>query len=191
MRGRTERVIYDNYDIYNKYREDALEWFKEIDNREPTENEIESYCRDLDYDAWQTGKDELRKFFQDGNLWLLTGTMRLWDGDSQFNFVFQTFDEMLNRVGKDCDYFKFWDENGHFFIKCSHHDGTNYGEIKYITPKGKRLIENWGSTYSKRYDFSARELYERIYKRYSTLPNYANKIYGCRKIEYENVDNGE
>ncbi len=182
MRGRTERVIYNNYDIYNKYREDALEWFKEIDNREPTENEIESYCRDLDYDAWQTGKDELRKFFQDGDLWLLTGTMRLWDGDSQFNFVFQTFDEMLNRVGKDCDYFKFWDENGHFFIKCSHHDGTNYGEIKYITPKGKRLIENWGSTYSKRYDFSARELYERIYKRYSTLPNYANKIYGCPHI---------
>ena len=132
-----------------------------------------------------------RKFFQDGDLWLLTGTMRLWDGDSQFNFVFQTFDEMLNRVGKDCDYFKFWDENGHFFIKCSHHDGTNYGEIKYITPKGKRLIENWGSTYSKRYDFSARELYERIYKRYSTLPNYANKIYGCQKIEYKNVDKGE
>lgn len=192
MRERTERVIYDNYDIYDTYREDAIEWFKELNNnREPTENEIESYCRDLDYDAWQTGKDELRKFFQDGDLWLLTGTMRLWDGDSQFNFVFQTFDEMLNRVGKDCDYFKFWDENGHFFIKCSHHDGTNYGEIKYITPKGKRLIENWGSTYSKRYDFSARELYERIYKRYSTFPNYANKIYGCQKIEYKNVDKGE
>lgn len=188
MRERTERVIYDNYDIYDTYREDAIEWFKELNNnREPTESEIESYCRDLDYDAWQTRKDELRKFFQDGDLWLLTGTMRLWDGDSQFNFVFQTFDEMLNRVGKDCDYFKFWDENGHFFIKCSHHDGTNYGEIKYITLKGERLIENWGSTYSKRYDFSARELYERIYRRYSTLPNYANKIYECRKIEYKNV----
>lgn len=65
MRERTERVIYDNYDIYDTYREDAIEWFKELNNNcEPTENEIESYCRDLDYDAWQTGKDELRKFFQ-------------------------------------------------------------------------------------------------------------------------------
>ena len=192
MRERTERIIYDNYDIYNRYREDAIEWFKEFNNNcEPTENEIDSCCRDLDADEWQMEKDRLRKFFQNGDLWLLTGTIRLWDGDFQHNFVFQTFDEMLNRVGRDCDYFRFWDENGHFFIKCSHHDGTNYAEIKHITPEGKRLIENWGSTHSKRYDFVARELYERIYRRYSTLPNYANEIYGCKKIEYKNDKKGK
>lgn len=82
MRERTKRIIYDNYDIYNRYREDAIEWFKKFNNNcEPTENEIDSYCRDLDADEWQMTKDRLRKFFQNGDLWLLTGTIRLWDGD--------------------------------------------------------------------------------------------------------------
>lgn len=53
MRERTERIIYDNYDIYSRYREDAIEWFKKFNNNcEPTENEIDSYCRDLDADEW-------------------------------------------------------------------------------------------------------------------------------------------
>ena len=185
MKKRVERVIYDNYDIYNTYKEDAIDWFKDTNGCEPTESEIDFYCRVSDDDTWQIEKDNLQKFFQNGDLWLLTGTVERWNGNFPGGFVFKTFDEMLNKVGKDCDYFKFWDENGHFFLKCSHHDGTNYAEIKRVTPKGKQLIENWKSNNSKRYAFSERELHERIYKRYSTLPNYANEVYGCQKIEYK------
>lgn len=63
---------------------------------------------------------------------------------------------MFYKAMTDCDYFRIYDENGHMYLTCSHHDGTNHFEIKIVTEKG-----------------------------YTVLPRFAEKIYGCKAREYE------
>ena len=42
-----------------------------------------------------------------------------------------------------CDYIKIWMENGHFYVKGSHHDGTDEVEVKEITDRGNDYYDNW------------------------------------------------
>ena len=76
--------------------------------------------------------------------------------------------------------------NGHFFLQCSHHDGTNLYEIKKVTEKGISYYENWGSSIFSSDQRTEQEILTRIMNRYSTLPHYVHIMYGCPKVEFEN-----
>lgn len=90
----------------------------------------EIYNQD-EYD-WIGIKDDLERFFNGESTWILQGTCECWDGNHKAGMIFEDFEEMLNKAAKDCDCIHLYDKNGHLYLKCSHHDGTNYYEIKKL-----------------------------------------------------------
>ena len=189
MKKNRERVIYDNYDIWENFHEDAKEaLMDEEPGKEPSDNEIWDLCYQYDDTYYEYEKDMLDNFFNNGSTWLLVGKCGSWDGTFAGGFAFKTYSEMISKVAKDCDYIKLWDENGLFCGKCSHHDGTNTFEIKKLTKAGERLLDNWSYAYNnKRYNYSEEELHKKLWNNYSILPNFAHETYGCKKKEYEEI----
>lgn len=184
MRVPEKRTIYDNYDLWNQYEADAREYLEGNGNTDPSESEIWDEVYTMDEENWADEKEQLEKFFNDGSTWLLTGVIELWRGKYPGGFLFHTFEEMWTKATKDCDYFHLYDENGHFYIKCSHHDGTNFYEIKRLTKKGEIYYDNWN--YGTRPDTrTEQQVHKKLMECYSTLPHYANKVWGCPKVSYE------
>lgn len=107
---------------------------------------------------------------------LLRGSVGRWDGVSKGGYFVDKFDD-LYKCWEDCDYIKIYDENGHLYIYCSHHDGNNSYEIKALTEKGAEFRNNHG------YDYNDRALHDKLWNNdlYTELPYFAHKIYGCEK----------
>ena len=146
-----ERVIYDNYD------------FDEM-------NDV----------YWEDEREILNRFFDGSKQYLIRGYMGRWDGTHAAGHVFDDFDEMFYQAARDCDYWKIWDENGHLYFKCSHHDGTNLFEIKRLTQKGADFLEKWENNFG---DFrTTKEAHGIIWNSnfFSGLPYYARAVYGCK-----------
>ena len=68
---------------------------------------------------------------------------------------------------------KFYDKDGHFYIRGYHHDGSDFYEMKKLTKKGYELANN-------NYFAHDRELHTTIMKfnLFSTLPRIAERLYG-------------
>lgn len=137
---KTNYVFYDNYNLDELEEEARYNLAEMKENDDPSESEIwdEIYILD-DFnreDAWA----ELDDIFN-GN-YLAIGTCGRWDGTYDGGFVFKTFKELMSRF-EDCVYFKIWIENNHFYVKGSHHDGTDTVEVKEITERGFQYYENW------------------------------------------------
>ena len=182
-----ERVIYDNYDLWNKYPDETIieEFIKNGYKDEITEEMIIRKRYDYDDKEWGLKEKSLKRFFSNYlGKWIMTGSCGLWDGKHPAGTVFDTFDDFFYKAIKDCAYWKFWDENGHLYFQCSHHDGTNFFEIKQITERGERYLENWeyGSWDDNR---TERDIHDRIMKVYSRPPRFAEKVYGRKRFEYK------
>lgn len=175
------RTIYNNYDLWEDYAESAKEMCEE-NGIEPTENNIWEEIYFQDSLAWDDEKGRMEEFFDDGSTWLLVGTIETWRGNLDGGFLFTSFKEMWNKATKNCEYFHIFDKNGHFYIECSHHDGTNFYEIKRLTEKGVEYFDNWNYGTDSR---TERYVHNKLMEKYSTLPHFANKYYGCPKVEYE------
>lgn len=181
-----ERVIFSNY--YSSELYDECEQYlrdESEDDEEPSDNAIwEEYNFIMETD-WENESEQLKQFFLDESEdWLCIGAVSRWNGIYHGGFVFKTFEEMFRKATEDCDYWKFYDENGHLYLTCSHHDGTCCFEIKKLKPQGRQYLENWeyGSWSDKR---TQSDVYKQLTERYSTLPNYAHKKWGCPRVEYE------
>ena len=177
-----ERVIYNNYDL-EKYFEDAKEYLiDEYDNEDPTENEIWDEIYRMDELDRDDVFDELKDIFSNGKF-IAIGTCGLWTGNYAGGFVFNDFDEMCSYFS-GCDYFKFWDENGHLFVKASHHDGTHYVEVKQLTEKGIKYLENWEYSDDKR---TKQYVYEKLFNdsHYTRLLHVAHRLWESPKRAYE------
>jgi hypothetical protein len=103
---------------------------------------------------------------------MLRGTVQRWNGNREAGYVFNDFDEMFYKAVADCDYIKIWDENGHFYIKCSHHDGTNIYEIKRINYKAYDFIDKW--SYNWNDNRTEEEIHDIVWNSnfLSSLPHY-------------------
>lgn len=185
MREPVVRTIYDNYNLWNDSNvKEAKEVLLERDgNENPSDNDIWDELNDEDNINWKEEKYELLKFFDDGSTWILRGTNGRWDGSHEAGTIFTDFMEMFNKAMKDCDYVKLYDENGHFYFQCSHHDGTNCYEIKKLIENGIKYLENWEYDWNDKR--SERYIHDQIMKRYSVLPHFAHKVYGCPKVQWE------
>lgn len=151
--------IFNNYDI-----ESYLEVAKEnlIDNDEEiTENNLYQEAAYIEQDDFETAMDELKGFFKNSPV-LCIGTTERWYGKKTGCSPFDNFEHMWDAMTKDCEYFHIYDENGHLYIQCSHHDGTNLYEIKKLLPKAK----------------NARNI-ESVIRNYTRLPYFAKLVYGC------------
>lgn len=184
MREAVERVIYDNYDVWENYADSAKEFlFETNENENPSEEDLWDIVNMMAEDAWDEEKERLENFFNDGSTWLITGMVGTWHGNKSAGSTFSTFKEMWYKATHNCEHVKLFDKNSHLCLTCSHHDGTNYFEIKRLTECGKKYLERWESGYQ---NIGLKELYEKLEtKGYSVLPNYAHQVFGCSKVEYK------
>ena len=173
-----ERVLFDNY---NGYEEAAREWLaEEFDIDDISDTDVWQRAEFIEEQEWDEFDFEMRRFMDARESFIAIGTCGRWDGNFEGGFLFTSWDEFKSKAFKDCNYFKVWDEGGHLYVRCSHHDGTNQLEIKEITEKGKTRADNWSYDYSKRNNFPEYELHKRLFtnNNYSRLPRYADAVYG-------------
>ena len=183
------RTIYNNYSLWETYPDeevkDMLSDYYEED--EITEERIWNYRYAQDSVDWESVEYELKQFFlNNGNKWMIFGSVGRWDGVYKAGTLFDTFEDFFYKATEDCDYIHFYDENGHLYLTCSHHDGTCHYEIKEVTDKGIEYLENWeyGSWDDKR---TEQYIHTQIFNRYSRLPRFAERVYGAKRVEYQPV----
>lgn len=183
-----ERTIYNNYNLWETYPDEEV---KEMlledghDEEEITDNMIWDWRYAQDEIDWEAAKADLVRFFSDGYKWMLFGEVGRWNGVYKAGTLFETFEDFFYEAAKDCDYIHFYDENGHLYLTCSHHDGTCHYEIKEVTDKGIQYLENWEYNWNDKR--TEEYVHTQIFNKYSRLPRFAEKVYGCKKIEYQPV----
>lgn len=181
MRKPKVRTIYSNYDLWGYYHEGAEEILRES-NEELTDERVLDLIYESDRNEWEMVSELLEEFFS-GKKWVAYGYFERWDGHYYNSIVFESFKKLLNSLTQDCDYLGIYDENGHLYIKCSHHDGTNYFEVKQVNKFGVSYLERLEN---RNLDDGARgQCYIRIFNKYAVLPHYMHIAYDCPKIEYE------
>ena len=183
MKKPKKRILYSNYDL-SEMHQDAYEHLLEMHRDEfpndlawePSDDAIWEEVRFLNDCNWSDFEINFKDFF-DSNSFVLQGNIGTWRGQMKGGFVFESFRDM-SRAWSYCDYLEVFDENGHLYIRCSHHDGSNFFEIR-LNDKG--------------YDYYARhkwydddeKLHDKLMQNpYSVLPNCAYKIFGCKRKEY-------
>ena len=133
---------------------------------------------------WDFLKEDLQKFFDktDGTAWIAVGTVGRWDGTRAAGVIFDEFNDFFYRATKDCDYWSFYDINGHLYLECSHHDGDNQFEIRRITKTGMRYYRNWECNWNDKR--SKQYIHQKIMEKYSVLPHFAHTIFAYPKQEF-------
>lgn len=185
---RKERILYDNYyseEAFSAAREELLEndLFMEDNGYESEDDipddEIFDKMQEMQEDDWDMIRDELEKFFgSHPNSYLVRGTVGLWYGNKPAGNIIHSLAE-LSYAWKDCEYIKLYDVDGHFYIKCSHHDGDNLFEMKMLTERGREYAD------IRKYDYHDRELHDRLWNdsHYTVLPHIAHTLFGVPKRE--------
>ena len=185
------RVIYDNYNLWEKYPDDDLRemviengWVDEDD--EITDDMLLSWRYNEDEADWDCEWERLTEFFS-GKTVGFFGEVGRWDGVYKAGQIGE-FRKLFEKAITDCQYIRLYDENGHMYLTCSHHDGTCHFEIREITPDGEEYMERWEYAWDNR---SEQYVHNQVYKRYSRMPRFAQKVYGCPAREYEKVTKGK
>lgn len=178
------RVIYSNYfweedeNGKNKYdyaREYLFENYAEEEGwkklEEVPQNRIESEVNFEDEDEWEKAEIQLSTFVKESNTLLLTGVIGTWQGQFRGGFFFDTLEELF-KAWEDCDYVEIYEENGHLYVNCSHHDGNNDYEIKELTNKGSEYRDN------HEWDMDERELHTKLWNSnfFTKLPRFSQKV---------------
>ena len=176
-----EKILFSNYygDMYSE--EDIKEMINEdiygglLNIEEDDINDVLIYdylrmCLDNDFDDFKINfKEEL-----DNHYYVVTGTLGLWDGTHEGGKVIAGWYDLMNLL-EDCDYIKVVDDNGLLKVTGSHHDGTNYFEVKELTDKGYEYYKD------NEYALTRRDLCETLFnsEEYSILPMLSKKVFGC------------
>lgn len=103
MREYKTRTIFNNYNLWDDYKEDAVEILKENGIENPTEDQIWDEIIFQSDGNWEGAKWELRKYF-DGKTCILMGENEIWNGKRKAGTIFTDFMEMYYKAMKDCDY---------------------------------------------------------------------------------------
>ena len=174
-----KHTLYSNY--YGWISEDEIrqylwdcEYIDHLD--EATDDMVYDTMYELERMYWDDISYELKHFFDKGDAWLLTGSIGRWDGNYRCGYIFNTFEEFC-KCFEDCAYIEIVDNKGHLEIKCSHHDGTNFYEVKRVSDFG---CEYFG-THS--WELSLEEVFTKMWNNnfMTSLPHFARDVYGCKE----------
>ena len=174
-----KHTLYSNY--YGWISEDEIkrylwdcEYIDHLD--EATHDMIYDAMYELERMYWNDISYELKRFFDKGDAWLLVGTLGLWDGKCKGGYIFNTYDEFLDCL-KDCECWEIVDDKGHLYVKGSHHDGTNFYEVKRVSDFGYEWYSNhvWY--------MHEEELHTKMWNNnfMTSLPHFAKDVYGCKE----------
>jgi len=191
-----KRTIYSNYDLYDNFDDtkqfimDEYPELCEVEvedaktheiHMEPSDSKVWDFIYNDDSWYWDETWSELKNFFKDDHV-IFFGTVGTWRGNFAGGKI-GYFEDLVQDAIQDCDYVEFTDEDGHLYLRCSHHDGTNDFEIKVLSQKGSDFADNWENGYlyydDKRYDFTEQELHKKIATNnfLSHLPHYWKRVY--------------
>ncbi len=182
-----QRMIYSNYDLSENYSdEDVIEQLTEngIEREDITDNMLWEERYFMDEVEWEEAKELLERVFGDDEL-IVFGAVGRWNGVFDGGFVCNGLDDILEHCTQDCNYIEFYDENGHLFLHCTHHDGSCLFEIKRLTEEGYNYYSNWNYNWEDQRPQSY--ICEQLARRYSRLFRIAEKQWGCPAREYEPI----
>lgn len=175
-----KNIIYSNYytsDMETYAIESLLE--NEVFERKEdiSEADIWDEINNINEISWELAEIELKNLFEDKKL-LVCGNVGRWNGNFAAGKVIE-YDE-LYKCWRDCDYMEIYDENGHFYIKSSHHDGTNLFEVKILTDKGADYFYKWEYNWNDRR--TEQEIHQTLWNNshYTHIPHFARNVYGCK-----------
>ena len=167
-------VYFDSYDT-GGYEELAKEYLSEDGSYEPSDDEIWYAVNTYLEEDWNEVSNLMDRSFN-GQPIIISGSIERWTGKSTGGDIYKTWQEFISKFGKDCEYFKIYTEKGHLFVECSHHDGNNFCEIKVMTPRGEKYLDNWEWGLDPRTDKKSEcKIRTTIFNcsRYSQLPKIA------------------
>lgn len=173
-----EIIFYNNYydsEREMKVRESLYEEFAAEENWETFDDvpdeRIEEELISCDDSDWDNLKWALNSAFKK-SCFILTGTCGRWDGNYDGGRFIHNFNDLHSAISH-LDYLKFYECDGHFYIKGSHHDSDDFYELKRLTNKGYEYAD-------KNYFAHDKKLHNTIMKCnfYSALPRVAKILYG-------------
>lgn len=180
------RTIFNNYYDHERYEDTAQYLFDDWADQEGWEtvedvpdDEIWKEMQFSDECQWDETAHDLEVFMRNNGPMLVVGSLGLWYGNCRGGKICYNFRDLAG-AWEDCDYINIYDQNGHLYIECSHHDGTNMYECKLLTERGEQYAEDHG------WDMYDSELHKKLWNdsHYTHLPHYAHKVWGCKKTAY-------
>ena len=133
-------IIYSDYDIedyIDKAREELLD-FEGIKN--PTDQELREYTQHIMEDDWDCLVNKV--MLRTNRKYIAYGVIGRWDGSHRGWTVLENDDDFYKLI-EDCGFVEIQEEDdGLLRIKCSHHDGTNFYELKVLTDEGWQYYDD-------------------------------------------------
>jgi len=154
-------------------KERHLEEYPEDKDWEPSDDEVWNEIYSVTQISWEDIQYDLKEFFNDGSVYILTGTAGLWDGRKKGGAIIRSYKD-LSRAWAGMDNVKFTDERGVFNIYGYHHDGTNHWQVRKLTERGLKYLKR-----HPEWDEDPEELHTKLWgKGYSVNLNYVKKVWG-------------
>ena len=166
MKKNRKVTLYSN-EFDSERFEAARQYLLEENGEEPTDSEIfEELCVEDDFD-WIDFETEFKKYFDTHNF-VVKASLGRWTGRYDSGKIVTNGWNGFCRIIQDYDNLKIIDNNGHLEVVGSHHDGTDYFEIKELTEKGDEYA------YGYHYDKSEPENAQAVWNNFrSRLPRLA------------------
>lgn len=126
--------IYNNYDV-KPYLEKAKDLLFGDGIENPTEDELYDCAYNEMEDDWRIVTDMFLPQYLENNKYIAVGSVGRWDGNFGGWTILENMHDFYDLID-GCRYIEIKDDDGHLFIRCTHHDGTNSYELKELTYKG-------------------------------------------------------
>lgn len=171
-------IFYDDtrdYDFYDNTRDYLYEMYADeygwCDADDVPSQMVYTEIAQQNQLDWDDIMSVLERAF-DQDCYLLTGTCGRWNGPAEGGKFIHNSKDFLASI-RHLDHLRLYEENGHFYVYGYHHDGSDYYELKRLTPQGYELAD-------KNYFAHDRNLHRILMKSnlFSALPRFAERIYG-------------
>ena len=162
---KTRITLFDNY---NGYDFDEFKAFLEEFNDNVTDRMVYEAIGNSEMLDWREMLSVLSDCECDNNCdWIIRGGVQRWNGRMEGWTVYNSAEIMLQKFGKDCDYFKIEIVDGNLEIECSHHDGTNSATARLLTRQGVSEYDDWENDYGEHADYSQEQMLELLWENHT------------------------
>lgn len=171
-------LIYsdDPYDMgyTEKY---AKESYMELHGEEPTQSQLDDMVQSNMEFARECFESDMKEYLKKHDKFILFGTFGAWDGPKGLCALVDDLDDLQSALFLRGDNtVTFEDVSGKLIVTQSHHDGTNYYELRPLTKKGMDHYNNNYVTGSRNTQLRAELASVRCYTKNA---NYAKTMWGA------------
>lgn len=166
MKKTLKATLYSNK-FDSERIEEARQYLLEENGKEPTDDDIQNFIYADDNLSWYDFETEFKEYFDTHNF-VVKANLGRWNGRYDSGKIVTNGWNGFCRIIQDYDNLEIIDNNGHLEVVGSHHDGTDYFEIRELTEKGDEYA------YGYHYDKSEPEDAQAVWNNFhSRLPRLA------------------